>query len=130
MTPFTVYDKAGRILRSGMCQKEFIDMQTREGESVIPVKSDAGDYVKRKKVLPRPTMTLDVSSSSVKADSVDEVTITGAAPGTTVTISGPVQAEGVVDAEPVCLTFSMPGAYVVRFELFPYIEKEVVIHAN
>jgi hypothetical protein len=46
MTPFTVYDSEGRILRSGVCQDEVLTMQAQEGEYVLPVESrDHQHYV-------------------------------------------------------------------------------------
>jgi hypothetical protein len=46
MTPFTVHDADGRILRSGICQDEAFDHQAQDGEAVLPIESkDDRHYV-------------------------------------------------------------------------------------
>lgn len=39
MTPFTVYDADGRILRTGVCQDEILAIQAQDGEYVLPIES-------------------------------------------------------------------------------------------
>lgn len=40
MTPFIVYLANGKILRSGVCQKETFDLQAGEGEAVLALSAD------------------------------------------------------------------------------------------
>lgn len=131
MTPFTVYDNTGRILRSGICQAQCLALQAGEGQSALPLPSnDETDYVSEGAVLPRPTMQLEVSNGPVPADGVTEAVITGVPAGASVTVTGPADARGEAIGEPVQLTFSLAGAYMVRFELFPYQDAKVTIHAT
>lgn len=131
MIPFTVYDNTGRILRSGICQPDCLDLQAGAGEAVLNLASrDDQHYVQDGAILDRPVMNVQASSTSVPANGVDEVQLTGAPAGAAVTIRGPVVGSGVTDTGDVTLTFTLPGTYEVSFSLFPYQESKVTIHAT
>lgn len=130
MIPYTVYDKTGRILRSGFCQPDCAKYQAGDQFVIEEKSNDQTDYVLKKKVTPRPLMQIEASASSVEADGLTEVVITGAPPGAVVKVSGPVSAEGQVEDQPIVLTFAQSGLYTVRIDAFPYKEEEVTIHAT
>ena len=51
MRNFVVYDKAGKILRTGRCSDSLFDLQAKAGETVIEGKAnDVTDMVKKGKV--------------------------------------------------------------------------------
>lgn len=70
MTPYTVHDADGRILRSGICQEEVLDKQAGAGEFVLPILSkDDKHYVDVDSgilfplpISPDPTYTFDYKS--------------------------------------------------------------------
>lgn len=130
MTPYTIYDSAGRILRSGVCQPETLDRQAGEGEFALAERSsDLTYYVLDGAVVPRPSMGIEVSATTVPADGVSEVTLSGVPAGALVRIAGPVKNEGQTEGGPITLTFAIPGVYEILLDLFPYQESKVTIHA-
>lgn len=131
MTPFTVFDSAGRILRSGKCQDDCLDLQAGQGESVLPVESDdLAHYVSGGAVLDRPAMQLVLSVDTVPADGVSEVSLSGVPAGAAVKVLGPVQNSGVADGSAITLTFAIRGDYEILLSLFPYTDSKVTIHAT
>lgn len=131
MTPFTVYDSAGRILRSGQCQEECLGAQAGQGESVLPVEShDLTHYVSGDTVLDRPAIQVTLSANTVPADGASEVTLSGVPAGAAVKVLGPVQNAGVADGSPITLTFAIRGDYEILLSLFPYTDSKVTIHAT
>lgn len=130
MTPFTVYDSDGRILRSGCCPEAYVAPQAGPGEFATPFESnDATDYVLYGVVRARPSMATSIPSSAI-ADGTTPVILNDVPAGAMVTIVGPACMSGTVDTmTDVKLTFAVPGEYSVVIECFPYITIEGVVRA-
>lgn len=115
MTPFTVHDNAGRILRSGLCQEECFDMQAQEGEFVIASQSsDETEWVSGGKVIPRPVNPATLSGahlSSLPAPCV-------------IAING---ARYDCDDTTAALDFTYPSTYKIIVEAFPYLDAEFTL---
>lgn len=110
MTLFTVYDSAGRILRSGKCQEDCLEAQARAGEFVLEAESDdLTDWVTGGQITQRPAnpATLDRSMLTnlptpcvikINNDSYDCADSTAQ------------------------LDFTYPGKYKIRVTAFPYLD--------
>lgn len=131
MIPFTVHDSTGRILRSGTCQPDMLELQALPGETAVQGSAnDQTDHVLDGVVSRRPNMYASASATTVKADGTDMVTIDGVLQGTDVTITGPTNMSGTTEGNgPITLTFAIVGTYKVKLSRFPNIDMEIVINA-
>lgn len=133
MTAYTVTDKAGRILKTGHCPDDMVDIQPAADELVFRVDSDElNEYidVPTGAVIQRPTM-LDASpnSATIAADGVQAFSCTLPVP-TTVYVAGGIAENLTVLDGSLSLTFDTPGTYTVRLESFPYKTRTITINAT
>lgn len=130
MTPFTVYDDAGVILRSGFCPADHVAFQARSGEYATPFESnDLIDYVLGGVVTARPTMLTEIPKTTV-ADGTTPVVLHDVPAGARIDVRGPTSTSGTTpEHTDVTLTFAIAGDYIVTVECFPYITVEGAIHA-
>ena len=127
MNVITIYNQTGEIQRTTVCPEALNDAQLLSGESyIVGDYNDTSHYVNGVTVTEKPQMSLSVSSTSVKADATDLVTITNIPVGAKVVVDGNVIQvdDGIVE-----LTFDHVGEYSLTFSLFPYKPEEVIVNA-
>lgn len=79
----------------------------------------------------RPEQVITQDKTTIAADGSDAIAISGLPDGDTkVTIYGPISTSWVENRGDITLTVNIPGEYRVRFEHFPYIEKQVTFNAT
>ncbi len=112
MKYYTVFDKSGRIIRSGTCPDGMLYMQ---GERVLEGQSnDLYQYVRFGEIINRPANPATVSGMIVRRIPMrSKVTIEGQ--------TYPVD-DGVLE-----LSFEYPGTYRVTIESFPALPVEFEI---
>lgn len=117
MIDFIVHDNEGRILRSGLCQKEAVHLQATRGEVVIVGKaSDEKHYILSGKVTERPLFDSAVVGLTItNIPESTEVYVDGGLVGQCYTKTIKIEKESELDA------------VVVRLTLFPYIDKEITL---
>ena len=117
MIDFIVHDKEGRILRSGICQKEAVHLQAARGEEVITGKaSDGKHYILDGKVTERPLFDI----------SVDDLSVTNIPDSTEVYVDKSLVGQCFTKTLEI-VKESEHDTVVVRLSLFPYIDKEIVL---
>jgi len=131
---FALYDPStGEVITTGSAPDNMVDLQSAPGlnryvgqvdpvHQYIDVTDPANPVVADKQPLP-----YTVDKTTVVADGVDIVTISGLPDSAEVEVSGAVATPtaGVVE-----LTFASPGDYTVQMRAFPYLDAEVTIHAT
>lgn len=117
MIDFIVHDNEGRILRSGLCQKEAVHLQATRGEAAIVGKAcDEKHYILGGKVTERPLFDTTVVG----------LTITNIPESTEVYVDGGLVGQcctGIIKIEKE----SELDIVSVRLSLFPYIDKEITL---
>ncbi|HXA46649.1 MAG TPA: hypothetical protein VNW52_03390 [Burkholderiaceae bacterium] len=112
---FTIYDAAGRIVRTGFCPDGMEQVQAQTGESMLPVDADLQlDYVQNGAVRARPTNPATLNAN----------TITGIPTGAILTISGVAY---TVDDGVAELDFTLPGTYSILINAFPYLDANFTV---
>lgn len=122
MTPFTIYDADGRILRTGSCPVSMFPLQTQTGEFSVGLESDPNlDYVMQTEgepiVAARPV--LPPMGEAVAPHVIDMASYPA---GTTVRATNEAvqPAETADPADPVRLT--EPGRYTIQIvPPFPWL---------
>lgn len=108
-TNFTVYDTQGKILRTGFCPTDMLEVQANENELIIGEESDPSiNYVSTGSVLLRPTMPITLAGlvlSDVPANSLIYI-----------------EGESYPCSGNVTLSFEFSGTYLIRVECFPYLD--------
>ena len=130
MTPYTIYEASGRILRTGYCPTDHVELQVQDGESALLVESnDAAQYVVDGAVVDRPDMGVTLPTTAT-ADGTTETIIAAVPIGAHVHVFGPTSMDGTTEAAgDVVLTFALPGDYTVSILCFPFVDVAGVIHA-
>ena len=117
MIDFIVHDNEGRILRSGLCQKEAVHLQATRGEVAIVGKAcDEKHYILSGKVTERPLFDTAVVG----------LTITNIPESTEVYVDG----EMLGVCESGVLSIDKPNGvdrYQLKLVNFPYIDHEVML---
>ncbi len=117
MIDFIVHDNEGRILRSGLCQKEAVHLQANEGEEVIVGRAcDEKQYILGGKVTDRPLFDTTVVG----------LTITNIPESTEVYVDGVLVGQcpsKIIEIEKE----SEFDTVAVRLSLFPYIDEEIAL---
>lgn len=124
MTPFTVHDATGRILRSGTCPAADLEHQAKAGETVLAAAArDDLHWVNGAVIEVRPNTGLPATH----ALGVDvDWTVPDVPEGTEVTIDG--AAAGTVDDTGLVLSFPSAGAWEVRLDPpFPWRPARCVV---
>lgn len=124
---YTIYDAAGRILRSGF--KAVGAPGLGAGESMTPERYDDAEwYFVADVVTARPDSPITLDKTTVEADGVDTVTFSNVPAGTQVRVMGPSQSVITVDDGTLSITFDDVGQYAVKFDSFP--EKDTVFNVE
>lgn len=117
MIDFIVHDNEGRILRSGLCQKETIHLQAGDGESVMAGKADdTKQYIDCGRAVARPVFDPIIRG----------LNLSGLPTGVEVYVDNVMAGQcdsGCVEIEKE----SELDTVEVRLTLFPYIDKEIVL---
>lgn len=132
MIDYVIYDDDGRILQGGKTVESMLEQQADAvaGRHVLAgVGAPNRHWVVGGEIVERPLLRLDVSTTTVRADSTEEVQVDGVPAGTEVLIVGPTKGGGVADGELLHLSFALPGRYHMVCKFFPYKEWEVIIDA-
>lgn len=119
MILFAVYDlTTGEILRSGQCADGDLELQAGDGQAVIERASqyqhDGNSYVDLSG--PEPM----IAERQEMPAALNGMTITGIPLGAILTIEGTEYTVNDGEAE---LTFGLPGTYLVKLSLWPYLDK-------
>lgn len=77
-------------------------------------------YIKDNELISRPSRSVTVSSTTVKADGLDEVVVFGLEPGSSITITGPVFAQWNEADDTSRITTNIPGRYTAQIDCWPY----------
>jgi len=133
MIQYVIFDGDGRILQTGSCPEEMLDLQAGPGREVM--EGGAGvtsysHYVANGEIVERPGMGISVSKITLVADGSDEVAITGVPAGAQLSIDGPVVADAIADGEPISITSVHAGIYVIQATKFPYRDERININAT
>lgn len=117
MIDFIVHDNEGRILRSGLCQKEAVHLQATRGEMAIVGKAcDEKHYILDGNVSERPLFDIAVVG----------LTITNIPKSTEVYVDN--ELAGHCDTGSISFEKENQLDIVsVRLSLFPYIDKEITL---
>lgn len=125
---FANYDESGRIRFVGDVPESMIELQ--QGSIWIGDADPETDYIVGGERRQRRPFPASVARSTVKADATDVLIVAGVPAGATLSMSGPVSAEGKVDtAGDVKLTFALLGTYELTLSLFPFLDLRVSINA-
>lgn len=134
MKPYVIYNAAGRILRTGVCQDHMVAQQALLGESAIEgAANDVTQYVDiaTQAVAYKSPLGGTPDKTTVLANRVDVVTISGLPNPTTARIAGPgTNQTTIVTDGSLELTFAAAGEYRVRLSALHRLDQEVVITAN
>lgn len=129
-----VFSPTGRILRRITCGEDFADVQAQDGEDwMLGVANDTLEYIVFDSegiptITPRPTMAITLSKDTIEADAEDYCLIEGIPEGCVVRDSSGNSV--IVDDGSLEFVTDKQGEHVLRFECFPYLDKEVTIHAT
>lgn len=132
MIDYTVFDASGRILQTGLVLEEQVSLQgaPAEGRFVLIGAGQTDEHwVWNGNVIARPTMPFSATRTEVLANGTDEVELSGALAGATVSVAGPTSMRAEVDGSPITLTFALPGRYDITVSLFPFQDSKVTINA-
>ena len=130
-TCYAVHDAAGLIVRSGICQVTDLDLQGGTGLTVLEldgVTSDATHYVSGGVVTARAAMGASLDTTTVTADGVDFVTITGVPSGAVIVVNRETMSTS--DGSDIELTFDTPGVYQIAAVKWPYLDFEGTVNAT
>lgn len=105
-----------------------------EGADILEV-SDADVnyrdmYVVDGEIIPRPVFSLLADKTTIAADGVEVLLVSGYPPNSTISIVGPISEEWVEQEQDVGITVNIPGEYVVSAAKFPYLSQKVIFNAS
>ena len=123
MEEFVVYKEAtGEITKFASGSLEFAELQVEAGEALLPCEAPErrGVYVYQGEVTPRPEMPVQITNQTVTVPPSTEFNVRGPAE-----LSGQADETGVLEFE-----FDEPGEYTIELRCFPYLDKEITLHAD
>jgi len=126
--PFSVYEVAsGRIVRQLFVRASDLSSNVDPvTEATVPGTFAAKEfYVNEGVVTLRSDNPSTLSADTVVADGVSVLILSNVPVGSTVTVSGPVQASSVVDDGSLEITVDIAGGYTVFVDSFPTRTKEL-----
>ena len=133
MIEVTEYNAAtGRIgLYWGFANQEMFDLNKKEGLDYIDGRyNGAEQYVVNSEIQPRPTFTPTADKTTIKADGVDVITISGLPSAMNeFRLDGPAY-DAWEQMGDVQLTVNLPGTYTLRISQWPYQDAEVTFNAS
>lgn len=121
--PYTVYNREGKILRSGYCQNGLVGAQRGEGEYVIWGQADdLAQFVHEGKLVPKLSMDVTVDKTLARADGLDACMVRGNIDGAefSVTLDDEKFSEGVIHGGEIKFTSIEVGEIVLSLSKFPY----------
>lgn len=129
---FTVYDSVtGAIKRTGTAPDSMIAIQAQTGEAVVTGQYDAAaQYLPGGVPTARPAMTSTIDVTTVPADGVTPITISGAPAPCNIDVAGPASYTSSDPDGTIQLTFNLAGTYTVTLSAFPYLNQEFTIGAT
>lgn len=134
MKKIAIYDASGQIDRIVTCPDDMASLQSSPpGGGSVEVSDEIASnmlnwYMHAGSMIERPTMSASLSAVAVAANNTDIITLT-APIGARVFVDGIQRA--LVDADgSIDLTFSAPGDYAIRVELWPFKAAAFVIEAS
>lgn len=133
MKNYIIFDATGRIIQTGVVPAGMLELQGDAGSGRFVMEGSADvctDWVVAGAVASRPPCPAQLSTSTVKADGMDEAILWQVPAGAQVSVEGPLSTAGVADGSNIRLTFAKPGDYLVRIEQFPFLTLEVLIRAS
>jgi len=131
MGTHVIFDATGKIERVVDCPDSMATRQVKSGESIIPgVANDNTQYVVAGVITDKPPMTTAINTTTVPADGVTPITITGAPIPCNFEVTGPANYFGSDPDGTLQLTFNLAGTYTVKLEAFPYLPMEYTINAT
>lgn len=127
---YTIYEvPSGKILRHMVGVEGSYENLLYENEGVIDgIHSADFFYVADGVAVDRPSNPSVADKTSINADGLDAVTISGIPTGSIVMMKG--HGIWVVDDDVFELTVDTPGEYVVVVDSFPCVRKEFIINAS
>lgn len=138
MKAYIVYDATtGAILRTGTVQDHLLDFLPNFGEAVMAAQArDDIQFVDvsvpgKPVILLKPALGATPDKTTVLADGVDVVTISGLPDPTSFTLTGSgVQDSGTVTDGVLALTFDTPGKYQIELRAMNKLPQQVEINAT
>lgn len=134
MSDFTIYNQEGRILRSGFCPEDMVELQIQEeGEFAIKQPSDClTDYVDTSipEIKPREVNPIALDKLTLVADGIDKISITNSSTGTFTAIN--VYTGDYIEGEIVGndeFSTTIPGQYLLSVVSYPFLNYKVYIDA-
>lgn len=133
MLNFIVYQMSGKILRAGTCQDILLTKQvSNPGESSIEGSCSLDfDYILAGQVVSRPMQAILLDKTTLTANGIDSIAITGAPIGANFTAMNQATKEtitGIIDGTDSFST-TIEGTYDITISLFPYLDFKAVINA-
>lgn len=130
MNQWAIYTPSGRIDRvySGLEAEALVQPQGSEQVAVIPNGlDDSTAYVSGGQVVPKQSLSLQMTNAQIVADGVDECVIGNIPAG--VTVEWPDgQIDIVTDGE-VRFSVDLADTYTLKFSAIAYLDQEVAIEA-
>ena len=129
---FVQTDENGRILSTVTTSQKFADIYP-DFIWVDATVVDWGDhYFSEGQVLtrPEPESFPSLSATSIPADEVSTLTVTGISVGALVQISGPIADEWIEESGSCELSVGAPGRYTLKIEKWPQKSVEVSFDAT
>lgn len=126
MTTITTYDKSGRFMNIVECSESSLELYDKYLDGGID-----GNlyYFLSGQATPRPPMPASIDKATIKANSQEIAVITGP-PGATLTVSGPIGAQEIMDEDGIAFSTGYPGRYTLKMELFPFLDWEATLEAT
>lgn len=128
MTDYVYYEKeTGRIIQMVSIVPHFTDISDTETHAYLKGSCvlDA-DFVQDGAVLPRPKMSITLSTGEIAADMEDTAIISGILEGAAVTSNSQTM---VADGSDMEFVTDVVGVHKLNIALFPYLDAEVIINA-
>lgn len=134
MSNILIYNAEGRILRSVSAPPDMLQMQIFENELGLeaPYADSEVSYILNETVTDRPTQPIVIDKTTLTADGVDTLTITGAVTNSTITVLGKFtknRAFSETCSDPETFSTEIPDTYVLTISCFPYLDFTATIEA-
>jgi hypothetical protein len=137
---YYVHDADGRVLRWYNIAPEDLALNVGADERVID-ETYAGDvdrsnpgagYVLNGVLVPRPAQSTVIDKETMTADGVDVVTLSNVPAEATFTATNRESGESVSGPISGAVMFStvIPGAIAITIQCWPYLDWEVIVHAD
>lgn len=126
MSNFIIYDSTGFIIRVGSCPETMVDLQKQGSEFVLAGEANLyNDYILNGVVTARPTQSTSITGTTLLANGVATVTISGILNPTVVNTIVPPGANAnntiVVTDGTLVFSTTYPGTYIFTLSKFPYL---------